>query len=132
MAEWGNITWVMLHSLSANIKEVEFEKNKKEILNFIYLVIEILPCRICSKHGIIYLNENNFFNIINKEELVNFIFIFHNNTNMRLNKPIKNIKYINRYYLTNIKIIFQLFLDIFPIKNDIINNFISDKMYLFY
>jgi hypothetical protein len=127
MTEWGNITWVMLHSVSAKIKISEFENNKNDILNFIYLVITNLPCSICSKHAIKYLNNNNFSNIKDKNELILFLFTFHNSINTRLNKPLKTWDFIDRYYLIDIEKIFEIFLTIFTKKNNIILNFLNRR-----
>jgi hypothetical protein len=127
MAEWGNITWVTLHSISTKIKISEFENNKNDVLNFVYLVITHLPCSICSKHGIKYLNDNNFSNIKVKNELIVFLFNFHNSINTRLNKPLKTWDFIDRYYLINIENIFEIFLTKYTKKNDFIINFLARR-----
>ena len=127
MAEWGNITWVTLHCISTKIKFSEFENNKNDILNFIYLVMTNLPCSICSNHCIKYLNDNSFSSIKDKNELIFFLFTFHNSINTRLNKPLKKWDFIDRYYLIDIEKIFEIFLTKFNKKNDIIINFLARK-----
>jgi len=127
MTEWGNITWVTLHSISTKIKNSEFENNKNDVLNFVYLVITNLPCSICSKHCIKYLNDNNFSNIKVKNELIVFLFNFHNSINTRLNKPLKTWDFIDRYYLINIENIFEIFLTKYTKKNDFIINFLARR-----
>ena len=47
MVEWANITWIMLHTFTVKIKENIIITHNNEIKDFLYLVINNLPCSIC-------------------------------------------------------------------------------------
>lgn len=107
---WGNITWVMLHTFSVKIKEDIVTNKKEEILNFINLVILNIPCLICRLEANNYIKINNLSSINNKNDLIIYLFNFHNYINLRLKKKIRNFDYINRYLNTNSLNIFNLYL----------------------
>jgi len=86
MALWGPLTWKLLHTLSAKIIDSKFQAAKEDIFTIIYAICSSLPCPICRTHATTYIKNNNMNRITNKQELTNFLFIFHNTVNGRLNK----------------------------------------------
>ena len=71
------------------------------IVNLFYC----LPCRICSNHAIKYIKTINLNNIRIKQQLIDFLFNFHNNVNSKLNKPIYNkddLQVYSTYQLHNV------------------------------
>jgi hypothetical protein len=82
---WGEPTWFFFHTLAEKIGDEHFTIVKNDLLNFIFLISSNLPCPICSVHAMDYLKTNNFYNISTKEQLIIFLFNFHNDVNKRKN-----------------------------------------------
>jgi Erv1 / Alr family len=76
-----------------------------------------LPCPECASHAKMYLDSSNINSISNKEELKQFLYVFHNTVNTRKGYPIFTIEELNNKYSNAVTI-------------NIINNFLyffSDK-----
>ena len=101
---WGEPTWFFFHTLAEKIGDEHFTKVKSDLLNFIFLISSNLPCPICSVHAIDYLKTNNFYNISTKEQLIIFLFNFHNDVNQRKNYPLYDYNNLKEKY-SNAKII---------------------------
>jgi hypothetical protein len=127
MVEWANITWIMLHTFTVKIKENIIITHNNEIKDFLYLVINNLPCSICRNKSNKYFNDN-IKTIIDKETLIIFLYNFHNFVNLILNKKQFDYHLLNRYYLTKTEEIFSIFnkLNDYPdeIKDFLIHNII--------
>lgn len=95
---WGPATWKVIHCLSfkanKNIKKDEFN----ELKNIISRIMSNLPCPYCTSHAISYLSTTNFKSIQNINDLTLYLFNFHNNVNIRLNKPTISIQEHNTIY----------------------------------
>ncbi len=118
MTKWGNITWVMLHTFTVKIKNNIVISNISDIKDFLYLVINNLPCTFCVQKSNKYLNKH-ISSIIDKPSLILFMYNFHNMVNLDLNKQQFDYLLIDRYYLTNRKEIFNLFNNLTSYNNDI-------------
>jgi len=57
-------------------------------MQMITSICSVLPCPVCSKHAIEYLNSKNTNNIRSKQELIQFFHAFHNSVNERKGYPI--------------------------------------------
>ena len=85
---WGAPTWYFFHTIAAKIKPEEFQKFKLQILELIKNICYNLPCPSCTEHAKQYIQRMNPTSIICKDDLIKFLFVFHNNVNERKNKPI--------------------------------------------
>ena len=83
--KWGEPTWLFLHTICQKIKKEHFSLIRTELLQIIYNVCSILPCPDCATHAVSYLDKVNFNALQTKEQLINFMFIFHNEVNQRKN-----------------------------------------------
>ena len=83
--EWGIPTWVLLHTMSCKIKENYFSNNKKQVLNIVLLIFQGLPCPECSEHAVSVFKRHKT-KINTKEDLIHFMFLFHNSVNSKLKK----------------------------------------------
>ena len=85
--KWGAPTWFLFHTLAEKVKPEHFQDIKKDLLNLIYTICSNLPCQMCAKHAVQYLNNVNFNNITTKESLRFMLHRFHNEVNRRKNVP---------------------------------------------
>jgi len=51
-------------------------------------IISNLPCPLCSGHAMAYFKKNNYNRVKTLSQLRQFLFLFHNNVNQRLDKPL--------------------------------------------
>ena len=107
---WENITWIFLHSYAEKIKINFFEKHKNNCLGLIKYTCCNLPCKICSKHATDYFNKYNVLKCKTKEDLKKFLWIFHNNVNKRLKKPLFKYEGLDKYKRANFLNILKKFL----------------------
>ena len=128
MKNWGSNIWIFLHTFSVKIKNELFNENKLMILSFIELIFTNLPCTICKKDSLLYFNQKKE-TINSKNDLILFIFDFHNNVNLKLDKKKFDFSIIERYYLCDVNIIFKLIKGVF-IQNEIYD-FLENNKYLF-
>ena len=128
MEKWGSKIWIFLHAFSVKIKDNTFNENKLMILEFIELIFNNLPCIICKKESLLYFNQKKE-TINSKNDLILFIFDFHNNVNLKLDKKKFDFSIIERYYLCDVNIIFKLIEGIF-VQNKIYE-FLENNKYLF-
>lgn len=109
---WGPITWILIHSIYANVNQEQFNTLYLEINNVIKKIITLLPCDECKNHAINYLKINNFnVNERNIEKQRVFFYIFHNNVNRRLHKP--QFRDFSKYSAANLNAILYNFSIIF-------------------
>jgi hypothetical protein len=108
-SEWGNVTWVLFHSLIENIKEETTPKFINEIFMNIKLICNNLPCPHCKDHAMSYLNKYKNYNFDTKQKLKIFIYTFHNIVNKRLNKKLAPLDVLEKYKTTNLNNILNTF-----------------------
>ena len=126
---WGPATWKVIHCLSfksnKNIKTNELN----DLKNIISQIMANLPCPYCASHAISYLSSTNFKSIKNINDLITYLFNFHNNVNMRLNKPTITLDEHNKIYTEmNLVNTMQNFIDIYK-KN---TNSVTMMLYNFH
>lgn len=85
--KWGEPTWFLFHTLSVKIKESDFLRIRRELLNNIYAICINLPCPDCANHAKIYLDNINFNAIQTKEDFKMLMHRFHNEVNRRKGYP---------------------------------------------
>ena len=84
---WGNPTWIFLHTFVSKINKNNFNENKNDMVDIIISICSNLPCPECSNHAIEFLNTVHFKNVTKKEDLIEILYVFHNQINKNLNKP---------------------------------------------
>lgn len=84
---WGAPTWYFFHTIASKIKTESFEEHKTQVLQIITNVCNNLPCPSCAEHATRYIQGMNANTIKCKDDLIKFLFIFHNNVNERKRKP---------------------------------------------
>tara|TARA_Y100000768_G_scaffold388785_1_gene387180 strand:- start:3417 stop:3866 length:450 start_codon:yes stop_codon:yes gene_type:complete len=92
---WGNAVWYLFHTLAYKLK------NKNHIPELVVQIKEIcnnLPCEICKAHSLELLKQSNINNINDKNQLINFLFEFHNLINKKIGNPIFTIDQHNQLY----------------------------------
>lgn len=102
-AGWGPIVWKTLHCITLKIKNEEFEKEKNYIIKIISDICINLPCPQCASHASNFIRRYKMKNIKNKDELIKYIFLMHNNVNKRLKKKSYNFDDIEIYNSYDIK-----------------------------
>tara|TARA_B100000902_G_scaffold387330_1_gene431257 strand:+ start:3518 stop:3973 length:456 start_codon:yes stop_codon:yes gene_type:complete len=124
---WGNITWYLFHTLSYKLK-YDNEENIKNLFKIIKDICNNLPCVICKNHANVFLSRVNYNNLKTKENLINLMFIFHNEVNEKNNTSIftKN-QHDDLYKKANTSLIIKYFIKIWSFKEGYIgvkqNNF---------
>ena len=124
--QWGNVTWILFHSLAEKINENRFSNVKNIFIDFIKDTCKNLPCPICSEHAVRALREVNFQLINSKADMIEFLRQFHNIVNIRIDNPIMSKEFvIETYKLAQLHIIINNFYKIYSHKygNFQINSF---------
>ena len=81
--KWGAPTWFLLHTLAEKVKEDQFPRIRKELLDVILKICNNLPCPDCANHATQYLNGINFNTITSKSILKDMLYNFHNTINKK-------------------------------------------------
>lgn len=120
--KWGPATWAFIHTLSVSIKPDKIHIIGPEMFAFIIRIFNNLPCPSCSEHAKAYINklmkDQSF--IKDKQKFINAMYIFHNDVNKRLKKPLYKYEAINNTYnKNNIILIFNNFSKYFNNKNNL-------------
>lgn len=96
--DWGNISWILMHSLAQKVTENKFLNCKQILIKIIFDICNNLPCPDCREHANKLLKTSNINKISNKKELISFLCEFHNIVNKKLKKPTKNIEEVEKKY----------------------------------
>jgi hypothetical protein len=86
--KWGKPIWTFFHTMAQKMNEEHFHLIIGGFMQMITSICSVLPCPVCSKHAIEYLNSKNTNNIRSKQELIQFFHAFHNSVNERKGYPI--------------------------------------------
>jgi len=97
---WGNISWILMHSLAQKVTENKFLDSKEILIKIIFDICNNLPCPDCRVHANKLLETSNINKISNKKQLISFLCEFHNIVNKKLKKPIKSIEEVEKEYST--------------------------------
>ena len=127
--KWGPATWLLLHTLAYKVKDEYFLLIRNELLNNIVSICKNLPCPKCSTHASEYLSKINMNSIVTKSDLINFLFKFHNDVNIRTNSPqFPYEELANKYSKANTINIIQNFFVFFQDKTFNVST-ITNKMH---
>lgn len=116
---WGTNVWVFLHSLVSKINHKKFPENKNMLIEIIFKICSNLPCPECSQHSIEFLKTIHFNNVTKKEDLIEILFVFHNQVNKNLNKMEFPEKLLENYKNNNINTVLNNFITSFNIKTNV-------------
>ncbi len=98
--KWAPPTWELFHTLAFKLKEEEYKKLGPVLFNFITQVCHNLPCPTCADHAKTYITrlmkDTSF--ITNKKLFINALYIFHNDVNERIKKPMFKYEDLLLYY----------------------------------
>tara|TARA_B100000424_G_C22867526_1_gene462040 strand:- start:173 stop:622 length:450 start_codon:yes stop_codon:yes gene_type:complete len=116
---WGQATWLFLHSLSYKIKDDKFLEHKNEIIEIFAKICASLPCPDCQEHAKNYVIKNDLNKINSKNDFIEMLWVFHNIVNKRQGKkefPYKSLIIYNKTIFINVC---QNFINIYnrPINN---------------
>lgn len=81
--KWGPPTWLYLHTMAEKVKDTSFQQIRKDMFRIIYTICTNLPCSMCSNHAKEYLSKINIESIQTKNDMKQFLFVFHNSVNTR-------------------------------------------------
>jgi hypothetical protein len=86
--KWGKPIWTFFHVMAQKMRSEYFQLIIGDFMRIISLICNVLPCPVCSKHAIEYINSVNINNIRTKDDLRQFFYVFHNTVNKRKGYPI--------------------------------------------
>jgi len=108
--EWGNITWLLFHTLATNVSENKFLEVRSTLIDIIKGICSNLPCPDCSHDATQILKIAYIQNIRTKEHFVEFLRQFHNIVNIKLRKrQISRNEVLSIYNKKNLAKIIQHF-----------------------
>jgi hypothetical protein len=115
---WGEPIWFLFHTLAQKVKEESFPIIRLELLNSIYSICSNLPCPICTNHAVEYLDKINFNTINSKDQMIQMLYLFHNEVNKRKNLDLFNFDDLKTKYSKAITInIIQNFMIHYDVKS---------------
>ena len=102
-SDWGPPTWIFIHTLAEKVKENSFPLISQNLIKIIIQICNNLPCPECTSHAKIFWSKVNILSIQTKQDLINLLYVFHNNVNKR--KRIQLFKYEDLKMYKNYKLI---------------------------
>lgn len=115
---WGPPTWQLLHCMVIKAKDIMTLPQIDELKNIIERIVSNLPCPICSGHANSYFKMNHYSQIKTLPQLRQFIFLFHNSVNKRLDKPLFGYEqHVILYQSMNLEIVLRNMLQVYQHMN---------------
>jgi hypothetical protein len=108
--QWGPAVWNLFHTLAAKINENDYNLIGIELFLQIKRICDMLPCPDCSQHAKRQLNAVNIDALKTKYDLINVLFIFHNNVNIRTKKQLYNFDDLINYKSMNLISVLNAFI----------------------
>lgn len=94
---WGPITWTFLHTMAEKLIESEFNSQRVEVLNIINQVCGCIPCPECRAHALNNIKSSKIELVRNKQQLIDYLYEFHNRVNQQTHKSIQQRNVLDRY-----------------------------------
>ena len=136
---WGTPTWYLFHSLAEKVDPIKYKKHYMVVWQFIKDICYALPCPFCKEHASNYVDRISIIQINTKEKLIDVLFKFHNDVNLRTGKGHLSREVLVKYKSSNLNKILKLFLDRFFVSyigrrhfDDWVKNRVKDKTYVFW
>jgi hypothetical protein len=104
---WGPPTWFFLHALCEKIHPDHYLLVKDSLWNHIKELCSLLPCPDCSSHATSHLSKLS--TPPSKDHLVQVMYHFHNEVNLRTNKPIFPIERMTQYKTIPLLLLFTMY-----------------------
>ena len=119
---WGTYTWILLHWMTVQIKDEEFNNERAILLKFVNDICDNLPCPSCREHAQQYLKSMPLKHIETKKHLIDYIYHFHNSVNLRGSKEFYPYHNIEKYKTVNFLMLKQAWNTHFVYGNHIQRN----------
>ena len=136
---WGTPTWLLFHSLAEKVNETKYKEHYMVVWNFIKEICASIPCPYCKQHAVNYTNSIQISQINTKEKLINTLFVFHNDVNVKTGKSKSNNIVLYKYKSANLNKILELFMNRFFVSyignrqfNDWLKNKTKEKTQIFW
>lgn len=98
--DWGNFIWFLIHFIAANLQGPLHKNHSIAFRAFIVCLSHILPCVECRHHMSEYLKTSNIDPYLSKVDgAYLWTWEFHNEVNIRLGKPIMEMRQSQGLYL---------------------------------
>lgn len=123
---WGPATWTLLHTLAAKVIESEFTKERTSLIEFIHEICGCLPCPECRSHALSNLKAARMNLITTKQQLIDFLYEFHNRVNQQTKKPLASRATLDQYEKLNTREVVNKFCMIYTL-NSKISKLMSDN-----
>jgi len=106
---WGIPTWYFLHTMVEKFDSNYYKTVSNSVTNIIVELFNNLPCPHCKEHANQYIKKNNIYKIRTREEMIEYLFNFHNFVNKSLNHQIQNRKILDLYKRMNFVKVYKYF-----------------------
>lgn len=117
--QWGNATWFLFHTLSEKLRP-EYSNFAPKLFAEFYKICDNLPCPDCRDHAIRTLATAKINNIRERNDLIHFMWSFHNIVNNRTKKTFySKEECLAKYKTANTRLIILHFRDIMNINHRI-------------
>lgn len=83
---WGPKMWEIMHTFSFSYPIYPTHVEKQSAHNFYTSIGILIPCKECSQHCLDYVKSNPP-HVQSKNNLIDWVYTFHNEVNIRLGKP---------------------------------------------
>jgi len=115
--EWGTATWILFHTLAAQIKDEHFIREKDKLIRFIVSTCGHLPCPVCAADASRIVSRAYITQIHTKQDFIEFLRQFHNIVNTKLSKPgMSSEEVITKYKRARLDLVIQNFLRILTVS----------------
>lgn len=109
---WGNATWYLFHTLAEKLK-TEYSSELPILFSYINDICNNLPCPDCQKHAMSVMQRANKLLITSsRENLINFLWSFHNSVNKRAGSTEFSKESLELYKRARTNAIIQNFINI--------------------
>ena len=99
--EWGNATWLLFHTIAAQIDETKFKEVRSELIDVIIVTCSHLPCPVCTQDASAILKKAYLHKIKTKDHFIEFLRQFHNIVNIKLDQKTFSKEEIENMYNNN-------------------------------
>lgn len=94
---WGNATWFMMHTLAYKLRP-EYSNAVPKLLMQFENICRNLPCPECAEHASQMFATANIQAVVDKNNLIQFLYELHDAVNRRLGKQCITMDECNKLY----------------------------------
>ena len=113
---WAPPTWIFFHTFASKINKSFFEQNRTACLEIIKLICGCLPCPDCTKHAIHFMKRVNANTVRTKEDLIDMLYSFHNQVNIRTYKTPAPREILKTYEKYRMDVAYINFMNGYPVR----------------